>query len=367
MLPQYEIPLAACELHLSFRPCAAFSDVEAAHLARRTYNEVVGQISFDPASAAKQIRIWRELKYGMFIHYGLSTFVGDDMANGDNPATAYAPTHLDVDQWVRTARDAGMKYVVLTAKHVSGFCLWDSKVIWKGKEFDYDVAASSDTTDVVAEFIAACKKYGLWPGIYYCTMDLCHSMREITWNPKLPALSDEYFTLMKDHLRELHTEHPDIAIQWLDIPRHLTNGQRSELYNLIRSLNPDCVIMFNYGTESQDIKGSFTIEKVLDVSWPTDVLNSEVTMLKEPFQTCQEFNGKTYELGYEHCISIAEEWFWKPDESLKSVAELYTMYREVMRLNGNFLLNVPPDKTGLIPVTSVKRLMELRDELDKSK
>ncbi|MBN1362750.1 MAG: alpha-L-fucosidase [Sedimentisphaerales bacterium] len=356
VLPQYEVPPVPYELHLSFRPCTALSDVEAARLSRQVYSDL----------ASERIRAWRDLKYGIFIHFGLSTFVGNDMANGDDRASAYAPARLDVEQWVRTARDAGMRYAVLTAKHVSGFCLWDSKVSWKGTEYDYDVAASSDKTDVIAEFVAACHKYGLWPGIYYCTMDLRNSIREITWNPKLPALSPEYFTLMKDHLRELHTAHPDIAIQWLDIPRHLTYEQRAELYDLVRSLNPDCVIMFNYGTESRDIKGPFTIEKAFNVTWPTDVLNSEITPLKEPFQMRQEFQGKTYELGYEHCVSIVQRWFWKKDESLKPVEELAATYREVMRLNGNLLLNVPPDTTGQIPAVTAARLKELCEALEKN-
>jgi beta-galactosidase len=357
VLPCYEVPPVPCSLHLSLRPCPAAPDNQIARLARQTYDDVQDQ-------KTEAIRAWRDLKYGMFIHFGLSTFIGDDMADGDDPASAYAPTHLDVDQWVRTARDAGMKYAVLTSKHVSGFCLWDSKVQWKGKEYDYDVAASGDTTDVVAEFVRACKKYGLWPGIYYCTMDLRNSIRQIQWNPKLPALSDEYFALMEDHLRELHTAHPDIAIQWLDIPRHLTNDQRAELYSLVRGLNPDCVIMFNYGTESRDIRGPYTIETALNVTWPTDVLNSEITPIKEPFQTRQTWQGTTYELGYEHCISIVDRWFWKADESPKPVDQLSAMYRQVMTLNGNLLLNCPPDRTGRIPPATVNRLLELRAALE---
>jgi alpha-L-fucosidase len=347
-------------LHLSLRPCPAASDEQIARLARESYEDV-------PPQPTEAIRAWRELKYGMFIHFGLSTFVGNDMANGDDPASAYAPTDLDVDQWVRTAKDAGMKYAVLTAKHVSGFCLWDSKARWHGREYDYDVAASGDTTDVVAEFIRACHKYGLWPGIYYCTMDLRNSMRDIQWTPKLPVLSDEYFTLMQDHLRELHTAHPDIAIQWLDIPRHLTDGQRAALYSLVRGLNPDCVILFNYGTESRDIDGLYTIETALHVTWPTDVLNSEITPIKAPFQPQQQWQDRTYELGYEHCISIVDKWFWKVDESPKPADELFAMYQRVMDLNGNFLLNCPPDTTGRIPAATVARLTELRRLLDAAR
>ena len=84
-----------------------------------------------------------------------------------------------------------MRYVVLTAKHVSGFCIGDSKVQWQGREYDYDVASGEDSTNVIAAFIRACKKYDTWPGVYYCAMDLRNSLREIVWYPELPALSED--------------------------------------------------------------------------------------------------------------------------------------------------------------------------------
>ncbi len=352
VLPQYEVPVTPCSLRLSFRPCPKVSDSQVARLARQVYDDSVS-VARNPVVA------WRDLKYGMFIHFGLSTFVANDMADGNDPVTAYAPTHLDVEQWVRTAQEAGMKYAVLTSKHVSGFCLWDSKVQWKGKEYDYDVGSGQDKTDVVAEFVKACEKYGLWPGVYYCTMDLRNSMHTIQWNPKLPVLSPEYFALMKDHLRELHTAHPQIAIQWIDIPRHLSGDQRAELYRFVRELNPDCLVMFNYGTESRDIKGPYTIETARNVTWPTDILNSEITPIRQPFQARQTFQGQTYELGYEHCVSIVDKWFWKANESPKSVDELYDTYQRTVNLNGNLLLNCPPDTTGRIPAATVARLNEL--------
>jgi alpha-L-fucosidase len=121
--------------------------------------------------------------------------------------------------------------------------------------------------------------------------------------------------------------------------------------------------MFNYGKESRDVEGPYTIEVAKDVTWPTDILNSEITPIREPFETQQTFEGRTYELGYEHCISMVEKWFWKSDETLKSVEEMAAAYRETMKLNGNFLLNVPPDTTGHIPEVTVTRLMELRKAL----
>lgn len=314
----------------------------------------------------KEVQKWCKMKFGMFIHYNLSTFDGLEQTPGSTtPVSVYNPTELDVDQWIRVAKDAGMKYAILTAKHSSGFCLWDSKVKWKGKEYDYDVAVSPVKTDVVAEFIAACKKYGITPGIYYCLMDTRHSDTNIVWTPHLPYVSKEYSQLVKDQLTELHTRYPDIATQWLDIPRHLTNDQRDTLYNLVKKINPKCIVMFNYGQESRDISGDYNISSAKDVTWPTDILNSEKTPIKLPFRNQQIFEGKKYELGYEHCVSIADKWFWSEKAKPKSLKELIAIWKQVRKLNGNLLLNVPPDKTGRIPKVFIDQLMELKKQIEK--
>src|SRR5437868_4833758 len=99
----------------------------------------------------------------MFIHFGMSTFLGQEIPDGKAPSTAYVPDKLDVDQWISVARDAGMKYAILTAKHVAGHCLWPSALT------DYTVASSSNQTDVVGAFVKACEKKGLMAGLYYCS------------------------------------------------------------------------------------------------------------------------------------------------------------------------------------------------------
>ena len=103
--------------------------------------------------------------YGMFIHYGMNTFLDKDWSEGVEPASTYHPTQLDCDQWVRIAREAGFRYVVLVTKHHDGFCLWDSKYT------DYDVASSPVPTDIIAAVAKACKKYGLQLGLYYSLWD----------------------------------------------------------------------------------------------------------------------------------------------------------------------------------------------------
>lgn len=105
-------------------------------------------------------QLMQQRGYGMFIHFGVNTFGETEWSDGSIPASQYAPTRLDCDQWVRVARDAGFRYVLLVTKHHDGFCLWDSRYT------DYDVASSPVKTDVVRAVSDACRKYGLGFAIY---------------------------------------------------------------------------------------------------------------------------------------------------------------------------------------------------------
>src|SRR4051795_4502244 len=111
------------------------------------------------------LREFEKLQFGVSFHFSMNTFTGNDYETGSVPASTYNPTNLDVRQWIRVAHDLGAKYAVLTAKHMSGFALWDSA------DYDYDVAASPNKTDVVAEFVKACKEYKIKHGFYYCILD----------------------------------------------------------------------------------------------------------------------------------------------------------------------------------------------------
>src|SRR5438552_10670825 len=140
-----------------------------------------------------------------------------------------------VRQWIQVAHDLGARYAVLTAKHMSGFCLWDSQ------GYDYDVASSGNKTDVVASFVAACHEYGIKPGFYYCILDPRNEGR-FDWNSLVP---DSYYQLIKHHLTELHTRDPHPFYQLLDITWKVTHEQRWELYKLIKQFRPNCLIVMN--------------------------------------------------------------------------------------------------------------------------
>jgi alpha-L-fucosidase len=290
---------------------------------------------------------WEALKYGMFIHYGMSTFTASEIDNGAAPAATYAPTNLDVAQWVRVAKDAGMKYIILTAKHVAGFCLWDSE------GYDYDVAGSPVKTDVIADFLKACKAEGIKPGLYYCVLD-GHNEGGVKWQA---AVDEKYFALIKRHLTELHTRYPGIFEQWIDIPMKLSPAQRTELYQLVKRLSPNCLVMMNCGFTDG--------AKVQPGCWPTDLVDGERTLPPpEGHKPLKEIAGKTFYIPMEVCDTLTANWFWLPNDPPKSVRALHNLYSNTVGRGANLLLDVPPDKTGRIPQDLADCLVELKKVID---
>jgi len=304
---------------------------------------------FGPArSQTETVRAYESLKYGMFICFGMNTFTGNDYDLGTSPSSTYAPEKLDVTQWIRVAKAAGMKYAVLTAKHMSGHCLWDSN------DYDYDIGTSSNKTDVIAEFMSACKAEGIRPGIYYCILDPHNEGKVDSTAP----VSQEYYNLIKKHLTEIHTRYPGITEQWLDIVAgKLNSAQRWELYGLIKKLNPGCLILNN-----QSFKDGTVVDPNI---WPTDIINGERTPPPASgHNPIKHLSGVDYYLPMETCDTISQYWFSVPGDLPKSVRTLYQIYTNTVGRGANLLLNVPPDRTGQIPHQYVERLMELKKVIE---
>ncbi|UCD29764.1 MAG: alpha-L-fucosidase [Planctomycetota bacterium] len=302
----------------------------------------------EPAHArTAKLKEWEGLKYGMFIHYGMSTFTGRDIDPGDKPASTYAPSNLDVAQWIRVAREAGMKYAILTAKHVPGYCLWDSK------DYDYDVAQGTDKTDVVAEFMKQCKRAGIKPGLYYCVLD-GHNEGGVKWKA---AVGEKYLKLIKHHLTELHTRYPGIYEQWIDIPSKLSPAQRRQVYQLIKRLNPQCIVIMNQG-----FRDAVTVPMN---AWPTDLLNGERTLPpKAGHNPVKTVKGQKYYLPMEVCDTIGSTWHWIPGDYCRSTHSLYGLYKNCRERGANLLLNVSPDRSGRIPAEYIKALKEFKKVID---
>jgi alpha-L-fucosidase len=297
------------------------------------------------ASQTPELAEYERLRFGVSYHFSMNTFTGDDYETGKVPASTYNPTHLDVRQWISTARDLGARYAVITAKHMSGFCLWDSK------GYDYDVAASGNKTDVVAEFVKACNEFGLRPGFYYCLLDP-HNEGKFDWDA---PIGDDYYKLIKHHLTELHSRYPNTFYQLLDITWKVSAEQRWELYRLVKSYSPKCVIVMNQAFyQSKRNLGRICEPK----SWPTDVINLEDSLPPpEGHNPNVTFEGKKYYMPLETWLPIGPPyeplppmhmWFWRETFKTQDPQTIADAYNACMQRNSNLLLNLSPDKTGRI-------------------
>lgn len=299
----------------------------------------------------EKLRVWEAAGFGMFIHFGMSTFVGEEMPSGLDPAQAYRPESLDVDGWVRLAKEAGMKYVVLTAKHVAGHCLWSSP------STDYDVDNSGNSTDVVSELANACAKHSIGMGLYYCSWDNHHRFGTAT--PSEVGIfqshaTQEYIQFQLRQLEELLTGYGPVFELWIDIPQVLGQDGRQACYQLAASLQPDTFVVMNQGC-----RGSSELD--VQHAFPTDISTRE-----RQFPECArwgqgsegitvghlrwyEIENKRLYIPTEVCDCIGYNWFHVESDPVRSPGEISAMLTIARARNCNLLLNVPPDTTGRIP------------------
>jgi alpha-L-fucosidase len=314
------------------------------------------------------LKAWEALRFGMFIHFGMSTYVGAELPSGSDPSSTYAPDQLDVDQWISVARDAGMKYAILTTKHVAGHCLWPSR------HTDYHVGTSGNTTDVVGAFVEACQKKGVLPGFYYCSWDNHHRFGSVPPNPApLPLdrvaapvnrcsayVTERYLEFQWAQLTELMDGYGEVAEWWLDIPHLLPRDYRNRLYSHLTHRHPSSLVLFNHGIGD----GS---ELVPDRVWPTDLIPIERCLPNSAvghraWRTLEEGD---YYLPGEVCDPIGYDWFHTDADQPRSDAELLGMYLVSVERGANLLLDVGPDRHGRIPQKYTRALSRLRTNLDK--
>ncbi|MEZ0324385.1 MAG: alpha-L-fucosidase [Fimbriimonas sp.] len=312
-------------------------------------------MSVGPArERTRNVREFEELQYGMFIHFGLSTFTGIEIPREPGLASEYQPTDLDVDQWIRVAAEAGMRYAVLTTKHCYGHCLWPSAVT------DHVV-----THDVVRGFADACARYGLKAGFYYLLgWDAQHQ-------PKMSPV--EYEAFCRAQVAELLTGYGPVREMWFDIAWDMgpdTSRVLPRLYELVKSLQPDCLVMF---TQSNNVMhgvadpfaladATYFYEKTgaRTRCWPSDITNAERRAPGRRHEPLMSVEGSVYYLPMEVCDTLTPNWFWVEGDPVRPLSELVELWERSVGCGANLLLDVPPDRSGQIPDEFVEPLMELR-------
>lgn len=313
-------------------------------------------------SAAQQQQIAR--KYGMFIHFGINTFHDEEWTDGSKPASSYAPSAIDAEQWIQTAKDAGMKYVILITKHHDGFCLWDSQYT------DYDVASSGNPTNVVEEVAKACKKHGIGLGLYYSLWD-----RKVNGDVADRKQDAAYNTYMINQLEELITiaeKHTPIVEFWFDGGWVKQNYRWPvmDIYQTIKKRQPDCQIGINWSIGSpenadkhpvlpQDQQEGYPIRY-----FPSDFRLGDPYLPTDNDPKVFTHDGKDYYMPWESTVCISQRWFYNTtDHTFKSVDELEKLYRQCTKNDNILILNCPPNRDGQLRAEDIAILKELRKRI----
>lgn len=301
--------------------------------------------------------------YGMFMHFGVNTFSGDEWSDGTIPAQKYNPKELDCDQWVRVARDAGFRYVLLITKHHDGFCLWNSQYT------DYDVASSPVPTDVVAEVSKACKKYGLQFAIYYSLWD----RHEPAYKDKNP---EKYVDYMANQLTELLTNYGPICELWLDggWDRAVADWNMPRIYKLVKKLQPHCAVGVNHTIVNKENARKFTLPDSMIVDnkyffqyFPSDFRLWDPKIAHKLDKKQYLYQNKSYYLPFEHTICLSKEWNWFQKSKpmlVRDLDELEELFYWCTDNNNSLVVNVPPDIRGKIRENEANAIISLGQRLN---
>ncbi len=300
-----------------------------------------------PAADSSALQRWQSNRFGMFIHFDPSCLTGEEISwsragerrdRGEDvkdgtPAAEYDtlyrqfnPTNFNARTWVQTAKSAGMKYIVFTAKHHDGFAMFDSKLT------DYKITKSPFGRDLCAELAEACHEAGISLGFYYSPPDW-HQPDFFTTNYV------QYIKYMHGQVRELLSNYGQVDELWFDATGGTNTPEtwnNQELFPMIRELQPQILVTTRCGGW-----GDFDTPE-------------------------QRIGGFQNDTPWETCMTICQQWSWKPDDHMKSLAQCIKTLVLCAGGDGNLLLNVGPMPDGEIEPRQVSRLKEIGVWLDKN-
>ncbi|RYC71210.1 hypothetical protein EQG79_03430 [Spirosoma sordidisoli] len=324
---------------------------------------------------------WMDLKFGMFVHFGINTYYDTEWSDGTLDPVRFNPTRLDTDQWCRVAKAAGMNYIVFITKHHDGFCLWPSQ------HTRYSVASTPFGRDVLQLAVASARKHGLKVGLYYSLWD----RREKTHDTDDWA----YVDFMKKQLHELLTNYGDIVELWFDgfwkkqktgwtkkgeiegelapkdaranrdqafIEAWRNEGayrwQMDHVYQYIKSLQPDCLVMNNSTTAYPGVP-----------LHPVDIRSGEKYTRPTTDQKVWNWLGRDRFLPMQIETTMSTKgdkqfpsgnWFWHEwDHSVASKEQIKSWLSTAAQMQANLLLNVGPMASGRLRPEDEQVLLSL--------
>jgi len=306
------------------------------------FSSFAGLAQITPSEASQKLNVLQQkfvdLRFGMFIHYNIPTYANADWPDPDADPKLFNPKKLSADQWAKAAKSANMSYGCLTTKHHSGFCIWDTK------STDYNVMNSPYKKDVVKQFTDAFRANGLKVMLYYSILDTHHKLRPNQITPK-------HIEMVKQQITELLTKYGKIEaliIDGWDAPWSRISYDQvpfEEIYHLIKTLQPDCLVM--------DLNGAKYPAEGL---YYTDIKTYEMG-------AGQRMNKESKLMPSLACLPINTSWFWKTDFPTVPVRKPQEIIDNLIKpLNAascNFILNVAPNRDGLIDENALASLKEV--------
>ena len=318
----------------------------------------------------KRMAWWREARFGLFIHWGLYAIPAGEwkgetrhaewiLTTAQIPVKEYEkfaprfnPAKFAPEEWVKTAKDAGMKYIVITSKHHDGFCLFDSE------KTDYDVMeATPFKQDIMKELADECRKQGIKMCWYHSIMDWHHPdyLPRRNWETRSAegADFDRYVEYMKGQVKELLTNYGEIGLLWFDgeWEHTWTRDRGIDLYDYVRSIAPDVIINNRVGKGRAGMAGTYDPETA-----PGDYGTPE-----------QEIPATGLAYDWETCMTMNDHWGYnKNDRNWKSTEDLIQKLVDIVSKGGNFLLNVGPTSEGFFPQESITRFKAMGEWMRKN-
>lgn len=325
---------------------------------------------FDRTAYEKRMKWFTEARFGMFIHYGLYSIpargewvMSDEEMSDDQYRKyfdAFDPCDLDMRQWAKAAKDAGMKYMVMTAKHHDGFCLYDSKYT------DFKSTNTACHRDLIREYVDAVREQGLKVGLYFSLIDWRHPDFPHYKDRQHPMRNhpecgnegrdfDRYLKYMHAQVRELMENYGKIDLLWLDFSYDGLRGEAwkaTELVSMIRSLQPDIILNNRLEVSGE---GFGSLAEGHPTPYHGDFITPEQMIppagLKDP-------SGNS--LVWEACVTMNGHWgYCAQDHFFKPSSMLVRKLVECVSKGGNMILNVGPDAKGNFPKESVRILHEI--------
>ena len=368
----FSLALAALMASCATQPKQEFYEKHVAFPTDATVEQKIDMIS-RLVPTPQQLE-WQQMEFTAFLHFGMNTFTGNEWGHGTDSPELFNPSELDCEQWVKALKDGGFKMALLTAKHHDGFCLWPTATT------EYSVKNSpwkDGKGDVVRELRDACEKYGMKFGVYLSP-----------WDRNAPSYGDSpaYNKFFIEQLTELLSNYGEVHEVWFDgACGEGPNGKKQEydwtaILAKIRELQPKAVTAI-MGDDVRWVGNEGGMGR--DTEWSATMMAPGSYTHKNEAMAALGIDNMSKDLGSRELLAKAQEAYWYPsevdvsirpgwfyhadqDERVRSLANLVNIYYRSVGCNSVLLLNIPPDRRGLIHEVDVQRIKELSEYIGKT-